>query len=171
MGLDADGLKLDFIAQLPNGPGLRWHGSARGAAALHGLLKVIYQSAKATKADALIEAPVINPWFADVIDQPRLNDTNEQAGSAVVTMGRRAMLALNLMPGHSIDCDGWPMLDKEKWMEYIKWQAGMQQRFPTRFSMTTHYSQSVNGEILSEADYAVLPRLKHDLDQELEKTI
>ena len=149
--INADGLKLDFLAQLPHGPGLRWHGAQRGHAALHHLMKHIYDEAKHAKPDSLIEAQVVSPWFADIFDQVRLNDTNERH-SVVKTMGSRALLAATLLPGHSIDPDGWPMRDKKAWLQYIDSQPELTD------TVTTHFVESVNGQPLTKKDYRQLAR-------------
>jgi hypothetical protein len=144
--LDADGLKLDFLAQLPHGPGLRWHGSKRGHAALHTLMKNIYDEAKNTKPDSLIEAQVVSPWFADTLDQVRLNDTNEHH-PIVKTMGSRALLAKTLLPGYPIDPDGWPMPNRDSWLDYIDAQPEL------TGTVTTHFVESVKGQLLRKKDY------------------
>lgn len=148
---NADGLKLDFLAQLPHGPGLRWHGPQRGHAALHHLMKHIYDEAKQTKPDSLIEAQVVSPWFADVIDQVRLNDTNERH-PVVKTMGTRALLAKTLLPDHLIDPDGWPMRDRQSWLKYIEAQPEL------TGTVTTHFAESINGEALKKRDYLRIAR-------------
>jgi hypothetical protein len=149
--INADGLKLDFLAQLPHGPGLRWHGTQRGHTALHHLMKHIYDEAKHAKPDSLIEAQVVSPWFADTLDQVRLNDTNERH-PVVKTMGSRALLAQTLLPDHSIDPDGWPMRDKKAWLTYIDAQPEL------AGTVTTHFAESVNGQPLTKKDYHRLAR-------------
>lgn len=149
--LDADGLKLDFLAQLPHGPGLRWHDSQRGHAALHHLMKNIYDEAKHAKPDSLIEAQVVSPWFADIMDQVRLNDTNERH-PVVMTMGSRALLAKTLLPDHSIDPDGWPMRDRQSWLKYIDAQPEL------TGTVTTHFAESINGRSLRKRDYLRVAR-------------
>ena len=149
--IDADGLKLDFLAQLPHGPGLRWYGSKRGHAALHELMKNIYDEAKHTKSDSLIEAQVVSPWFANTLDQIRLNDTNEHH-PVVKTMGSRALLAKTLLPGYSIDPDGWPMPDRRSWLNYIDTQPEL------TGTVTTHFAESINGRPLRKRDYQRIAR-------------
>lgn len=147
--LDADGLKLDFLAQLPHGPGLRWHGNKRGHAALHDVMKTIYDQAVTTKPDSLIEAQVVSPWFANTFNRIRLNDTNDRH-SVIMTMGARAQLARTLLPLHPIDPDGWPMPDKKSWLNYVRVQPYMSK------TVTTHFVESVNGEPLTSEDFSVL---------------
>lgn len=147
--MNADGLKLDFLAQLPHGKGLRWHGSKRGMAALYDIHTAVYEAAKKAKNDTLIQSHVVSPWFAHIIDQIRLNDTNKRH-PVTTTMGRRALLAHTLMPTHSIDPDGWPLADLASWREYI----GEQPRLAG--SVTTHFIRSLNAEPMSAQDYQVL---------------
>jgi hypothetical protein len=150
--LGADGLKLDFLAQLPHGPGLRWHGTKRGHAALHGVMKNVYDEALTTKNDALIEAQMVSPWFANTFNQVRLNDTNERH-PVVRTMGQRASLALTLLPNHPIDPDGWPMRDLHSWREYIQAQPSL------TGTITTHFVDSVNGVPLTSKEYETLAEI------------
>jgi hypothetical protein len=149
--IDADGLKLDFLAQLPHGPGLRWHGSQRGHAALHHLMKHVYGEAKHAKPDSLIAAQVVSPWFANTIDQVRLNDTNERH-PVLKTMGSRALLAKTLLSDHSIDPDGWPMRDRQSWLKYIDAQPDL------TGTVTTHFAESIHGQVLRKKDYARIAR-------------
>ena len=123
-GLDADGLKVDFTAQTPSGPGLRHAGASWGARLLHRLLERLYDGAKEAKPDALIVTHTPNPHFADVTDMIRLNDLlrldePDPFAAAVPQMRHRARIARAVDPGWLIDTDDWCMPTKAEWRSYL----------------------------------------------------
>ncbi len=124
-GLDADGLKVDFTAQTPSGPGLAHAGSAWGVALLHRLLELVYRYAKEAKPDALIVTHTPSPLFADVTDMVRLNDLMrlddpEPFVHAVPQMRHRARIAAAVDPGWLIDTDDWCMPSRGEWRAYLE---------------------------------------------------
>jgi len=123
-GLDADGLKVDFTAHTPSGPGLVHAGTDRGILLLHRLLELVYGYAKAAKPDALVVTHTPNPLFADVTDMIRLNDLlrlrdPEPWAPAVAQMTHRARIARAVDPGWLIDTDDWCMPSKAEWRDYL----------------------------------------------------
>jgi hypothetical protein len=132
-GIDADGFKVDFTQRAPAGHSVRPHGPAAadrpwGVAALHALLGDLYRAAKAAKPDALVVTHTPHPAFADVCDMVRLNDVLERdtAGRVVPLadqMRVRREIARVALPGHLIDTDQWPMLDRAQWRAYVEAQA------------------------------------------------
>ena len=153
-GLNADGFKIDFLGQLPHGPGLRWHGKERGHAALYNYLSNFYEAAKQAKPSSFIQTHVVSPWFAGVLDEVRINDTNypleednpAKTKSPIRTMGERVRVTQTLLPDHPIDYDGWPMRDIPTFLRYVRAQARLGRE-------TIHFTTSVNGEPLAEADF------------------
>ncbi len=155
-GYDADGLKIDFTAQSPSGPGLRAHGSEWGVELLHHLLEILYQGSKAAKADALIVAHAPNPYFADVADMVRLNDMLRleriQPDTDVVRqMRHRARVAAAACPELLIDTDDWQVPDRAAWRAYAALQPSL--GVPCLY-YTDHVG--VSGEPLEEDDYRLL---------------
>lgn len=135
-GVDADGFKVDFTQRAPAGHSVRPHpaGGAGGAdapwgvAALHALLGDLYRAAKAAKPDALVVTHTPHPAFADVCDMVRLNDVLERDTAARVVpladqMRVRRSIARAALPGHLVDTDQWPMLDRAQWRDYVAAQA------------------------------------------------
>jgi hypothetical protein len=123
-GIDADGLKIDFTAQTPSGPGLTHAGDAWGVALLHRLLALIHRSAKRAKPDALIVTHTPSPLFSDVTDMVRLNDLlrledPEPFAAAVPQMRHRARIAAAADPGWLIDTDDWCMPSRAEWRAYL----------------------------------------------------
>ena len=155
-GYDADGLKIDFTAQSPSGPGLRAHGSEWGVELLHHLLEILYQGSKAAKADALIVAHAPNPYFADVADMVRLNDMLRleriQPDTDVVRqMRHRARVAAEACPELLIDTDDWQVPDRAAWRAYARHQPAL--GVPCLY-YTDHVG--LKGEPLEEEDYQML---------------
>jgi hypothetical protein len=148
--LDADGLKLDFTARTPSGPGLRRHGSGWGVELLHRLLAIVYSECKAAKPDALVITHTPNPYFRDVTDMVRLNDVNIEQ-PVVEQMRHRARIAAIACPDALIDTDNWPMPDRETWRDYIAVQATL--GVPSLY-YATHVDTS--GEEFDTGDYAAL---------------
>lgn len=123
-GFGADGLKIDFSARTPSGPGLVHHGAAWGMELLHRLLEIIYDQAKRTKTDALIMTHAPHPYFADVSDMIRLNDVNIGA-PVVAQMVHRAKVAAAACPQLLIDTDNWPMPDPASFRSYVAAQPAL----------------------------------------------
>jgi hypothetical protein len=124
-GLDADGLKVDFTAQTPSGPGLRRAGDEWGVALLHRLLAVVYGAAKAAKPDSLVITHAASPLFADVTDMVRLNDLMRLSDPdpftpAVAQMTHRARVAASIEPGMLIDTDDWCMPSRAEWRAWLE---------------------------------------------------
>jgi hypothetical protein len=129
-GLDADGLKIDFIGRTPSGAGLSHAGPSWGFDLLHELLAVAYRAAKRVKPDSLIVTHTPDPGFLDVTDMIRLNDVlhldhpdgrtlPETAGSAVVEqMTYRARVVRSACPELLVDTDGWCLPDRRELAAY-----------------------------------------------------
>lgn len=151
-GYDADGLKVDFTARTPSGPGLRRHGREWGVELLHRLLRLLYDEAKRVKPDALVITHAANPYFADVSDMVRLNDIN--TGAPVVRqMIHRARVARAACPGALIDTDNWPMPGLAAWRQYLELQSRL--GVPSLYYAT---GLDGAGEQFGEEDYAALRR-------------
>jgi hypothetical protein len=123
-GYGADGIKIDFSARTPSGPGLTRHGSAWGIELLHRLLEIVYAQAKCTKPDALVMTHTPHPYFADVTDMIRLNDINTRA-PVVTQMEHRAKVARAACPQLLIDTDNWPMPDPASFRTYVAHQPNL----------------------------------------------
>ncbi|HEX6443601.1 MAG TPA: hypothetical protein VF053_00820 [Streptosporangiales bacterium] len=172
-GLDADGFKVDFTARTPSGVGLTHAGPSWGAALLHRLLAVVYDTAKAVKPSACIITHAANPAFADVTDLIRLNDVlmldaPEPWTAVAPHMSYRAEVVRAACPGVPIDTDGWMMPGRVAWLEWTRRQPGI--GVPALYYVT-HVDHS--GEPLLPEDLAEVARLwaeyrkKHDLPMPL----
>ncbi|MDP8905235.1 MAG: hypothetical protein M3N29_07960 [Chloroflexota bacterium] len=154
--LDADGLKVDFTAQTPSGPGLERTGPAWGVALLHRLLALVYRFAKEAKPDALVVTHTPNPLFADVTDMIRLNDLlrlrdPQPWAPAVAQMTHRARIAAAVDPGLLIDTDDWCMPSKREWRAYL--EAKIRLGVPALYYAT---GIDHSGEPFDDQDYAAI---------------
>ena len=152
-GLDADGLKVDFTARTPSGPGLSRSGEEWGIELLHRLLSVVHDEAHLAKPDALIVTHTPNPYFRDVTDMLRLNDIN-LLRPVVPQMRHRARVAAIACPEALIDTDNWPMPDRSTWREYLAVQPEL--GVPSLY-YATHIDTS--GEALTANDYALVRKV------------
>ncbi len=157
-GLGADGLKVDFTAQTPSGPGLVRAGGPWGIALLHRLLSLVYTEAKRVNPEALVVTHAASPLFTDVTDMVRLNDLMRLSDSepftpAVPQMRHRALIAASIEPGMLIDTDDWCMPSKAEWRAYldVKPELGVP---------ALYYATGIDhtGEAFDAEDYAAIVR-------------
>ncbi|MCP3803978.1 hypothetical protein NLX83_32385 [Allokutzneria sp. A3M-2-11 16] len=158
-GLDADGLKIDFLARTPSGVSLTAAGPKWGAALLHELLRRAYTTAKRVKPDSLIITHTPNPAFRDVTDMIRLNDIRmldavDPSGPVVEHMRYRAAVVAAACPGTPIDTDGWCLPDRAEWAAYLRVQPKL--GVPALY-YATHIDHS--GEELRPSDLADVTRI------------
>ncbi|MFC4454206.1 hypothetical protein [Deinococcus sonorensis] len=146
----ADGVKVDFSARTPSGPGLKRHGTAWGIHLLHRLLWILHDEAKRCKPDALIMTHTPNPVFADVTDMIRLNDVNTSA-DVIEQMTHRARVARAALPHHLIDTDNWPMPSLDAWRAYTRLQPEL--GIPSLYYVT-HVDG--DGQALTPDDYRLV---------------
>ena len=109
-GLNADGLKVDFIDRLPDPAVSTFHDPSWGIgeAMSAKVMELIYTSAKEIKADALIDSSFMNPLFHAWQDVIRLNDDVSNAGE---TYWWRAWAA-SVNGVHLIDGDDWWAMER-----------------------------------------------------------
>jgi len=155
-GLDADGFKVDFTQRAPSGQSLRSHGGVWGIAALHALLRTIYQAAKEAKPDALVVCHTVHPSFGDVCDMVRLNDVlkHDATGRHVPVVDQLAFrhaIATRALPHHAIDTDQWPMPSRSEWLDYVVAQ-------PSLGVPALYYLESIDrtGEPIEAGDLAIV---------------
>jgi hypothetical protein len=157
-GYDADGLKIDFTAQTPSGPGLTRAGDAWGMELLRLLLAAVRDAATAARPDALIISHAVEPTFASLAGMIRLNDTLRLAdprpwGAVVPQMLHRARIVRAACPDALIDTDDWAMPDRATFRSYLEVQ-------PDIGVPALYYVDRIDmsGEPLGEDDYAALRR-------------
>ena len=123
---NADGLKIDGTSTLPGGKGLRSHGDLYGFELLHSYLKLLYDTAREIKADALVSIFGANPYFADCCDMVRLGDLYTFRGDPVQTMRWRAEVYRAGLPHAVVDTDGtWYFSVREDSAELLAEQAAL----------------------------------------------
>lgn len=159
-GLDADGFKVDFTQRAPSGATLRRapdaDSDAWGVAALHLLLRELYDAAVAAKPDALVVTHAVHPGFGDCADMIRTNDVLERdlRGEPVAVVDQlrsRAAIVRASLPHHLIDTDQWPMPSREEWLAYADTQVGL--GVPALY-----YVESVQGEPVTIEDLRTVGR-------------
>jgi hypothetical protein len=152
-GLDADGLKVDFIARTPTGRSLEHAGGAWGIALLHELLAIVYAAAKEAKPDALVITHTPHPAFVDVTDMIRLNDVF--GGQPLVEqMQFRADVVRAVCRELPIETDDWRVPDKKSWRAFLDVKAAI--GVPSLY-YASHLDAT--GEALDEDDYAAVRRV------------
>ncbi|NUR98955.1 MAG: hypothetical protein HOV67_27325 [Kribbellaceae bacterium] len=128
-GLDADGFKIDFTARTPSGSSLRHAGARWGTALLHEQLRLVYDTAKRVKPDALVVTHTPNPAFLDVTDMIRLNDVlhdhSAEPGYVARHMSYRAGVVRSVLPELGVDTDGWMMPNHAEWLGYLQIQDSL----------------------------------------------
>lgn len=155
-GLAADGLKVDFTAQTPSGPGLRRRGDAWGVALLHRLLGLVYRFAKEANPEGLIVTHTPSALFADVTDMIRLNDLlrledPQPFPPAVAQMRHRARVATSMEASMLVDTDDWCMPSKAEWRAYLDEK-------PRLGVPALYYATGIDttGEDFTDDDYAAI---------------
>ncbi|MQA24726.1 MAG: hypothetical protein GEU94_04485 [Micromonosporaceae bacterium] len=161
-GMDADGLKVDFIARTPSGVALDHAGDSWGADLLHRLLELVYTSAKRAKPDALVVTHTPNPAFVDVTDMIRLNDVlmldaPDPQTPVVAHMTYRAQVAQAACEELLVDTDGWRLPGRRAWADYLAHQARL--GVPALY-YATHVDHT--GEELRATDLATVARIWRD---------
>ena len=149
-GYNADGFKIDFTARTPSGVYLESYGDIWGTALLHRLMKIIHDTAKSVKPDALIVDHAPNPWFRDVADVKRNNDVFTHL-PIISQMQHRSMVAQAACPEALIDTDNWPMNSKAEWRRYLQ----IQDKIGVPW---LYFSSVIAGEDMTNADYNALRR-------------
>jgi hypothetical protein len=123
---NADGLKIDGTSVLPGGKGLRSHGDLYGFELLHSYLQLLYDTAHAAKADALVSIFGANPYLADCCDMVRLGDLYTFRGDPVQTMRWRAEVFKAGLPHALVDTDGtWYFSVREDAAELLAEQVAL----------------------------------------------
>jgi hypothetical protein len=109
-GLNADGLKVDFIDRLPDPAVSTFQDPSWGIgeAMQAKVIEFIYNSAKEAKADALVDSSFMNPLFHAWQDVIRLND---DVSNAVETYWWRAWTA-SVNGVRLIDGDDWWAMER-----------------------------------------------------------
>jgi hypothetical protein len=155
-GHGADGLKIDFTAQTPSGPGLDHHGPEWGIELLHLLLRTIHDAAKAAKPDAFVVAHAPHSGFEDVADAVRLNDLlrlddAEPLVPIVAQMRYRAAVARAACPELLVETDDWAIPSHLEWRAFlaVKAQLGIP---------SLYYADRLDptGDLLGVEDYAAI---------------
>lgn len=118
--MNCDGFKLDYSLVMPYGKTARSAGGQYGAEMTKRLYKLIYDTAKEIKPDALINASPCHPYFAEVCDMARLHDYAWDCRNETEQMRLRAKLFDAALPGVLIDTDSVNFADEEDAMRFYR---------------------------------------------------
>lgn len=119
---DCDGFKMDFTSCMPLGYGVWPRKPIYGIEMLKLYFKIVYETAKSVKPDAIINSSCCHPYFSDVIDQARLHDYNGNLRCATELMNYRQKLFRAVFPGISIDTDAGSPASRRDFMRYLQEQ-------------------------------------------------
>lgn len=144
-GLDADGFKIDYTGDLPRGAGYRPTGGLWGLAMMHDYLRLIWETSRAAKADAVVQTHCAHPQFGDVTNCIRLNDIFLTRQDVRPAMAFRAEVAGHALPGVACDTDNDPFASTADWLEYMRFQPRI--GIPSLYSLT-HLSARIAGRPL-----------------------
>ena len=117
---NCDGFKLDYSLVMPYGKTAKSAGGQYGTEMTKRLYKLIYETAKEIKPDALINGSPCHPYFAEVCDQARLHDYSWACRNETEQMRERAQLFDAAMPGILIDTDSVNFSDREDAMRFYR---------------------------------------------------
>lgn len=118
--MNCDGFKLDYSLVMPYGKTAKSATGQYGAEMTKRLYKLIYDTAKEIKSDALINASPCHPYFAEVCDMARLHDYAWDCRNETEQMRLRAKLFDMAMPGVLIDTDSVNFTDEEDAMRFYR---------------------------------------------------
>ena len=116
-GLDADGLKIDYLFLVRDPATANYFDAAKGMGfkEVKSYLEMFHQKAKKYKADALIMGSAIDPHFFDVQDMVRIHDDWDNK----TRREKRARIITQAMPGMLINGDAADLSQKLAPYHYI----------------------------------------------------
>lgn len=152
-GYDIDGFFIDFTNRHPRGQNCKKYGNKWGIELLYDYIKLIHDTVKSVKPDAMIMTHCCHPYFADVTDVFRLNDFLSKAPN-VVQQGEYRYNIAAATSDWLINMDNWWMYDIEQWRKYQKYA-------PTKGIPAAWHTQGIFGlgadaygyKPFTEADY------------------
>jgi len=121
-GYNFDGFFIDFTNLSPMGAGLTKTGRNWGIELLHDYMKLIYDTVKSVKPDAMVMTHCNHPYFADVTDVLRLNDFVSKVPNVVEQGMYRAGIA-RAVSDWLVNMDNWWMHDIDDWRRYLVFAA------------------------------------------------
>lgn len=122
---NCDGFKIDFANCMPLGTDVVSAGNKYGVELLKALMILLHDSAKAVKSDALINCSACHPYFAEICDQARLHDYNDQTRLLCSTMRFREKLFHAALPDVLIDTDEGGIESHREFVSYMKLQPNL----------------------------------------------
>ena len=123
---NCDGFKIDFADCLPRGKDVKaYEPGVYGVEMLKRLYRLLYDSAKAAKPDALINCSNCHPYLAETTDQVRLHDYDSRQRSVKSVMKFRMDITEAALPGVSVDTDFPAFGNHRDSMAYIRYAPSL----------------------------------------------
>ncbi len=168
--LNADGVKIDGQLGLPVGKGLKNHKNIWGLELQRYYLKVVYEAAKAAKADACISTFSANPYLDEYTDMVRLGDMFVNRLNTAESMKLRKSVFAVTHPGAIVDTDGqWEFSIGDDYMDMLDIQAeiGVPCIYNAEYINRMRYFFDSECRTLTDAEYekiaAVFARYRQSL--------
>lgn len=102
---DCDGFKVDFFNCFPRGYAVQTHSGEYGVELMHTWLKIMYETAKEIKPDALISNFSAHPYFTQFVDRTRCHDYRDDMRSIRSVMAYRSDIYEAANPDVPMDMD------------------------------------------------------------------
>lgn len=160
--MNCDGFKLDYSLVMPYGKTAKSSGGQYGAEMTKRLYKLIYETAKEIKPDALINASPCHPYFAEVCDMARLHDYAWDCRNETEQMRLRAKLFDAALPGVLIDTDSVNFTDEEDAMRFYRAMPEVGIPDIYQFSNTKSFE-------LTEENWAEIEKMFNDYSDEADR--
>lgn len=157
---NCDGFKIDFANCMPLGETVESSGGKYGVELLKQLMLLIYENAKNVKADALINCSACHPYFAEVCDEARLHDYQDQTRLVCSTMRFRKQLFQAAMPNVLIDTDEGGMESHRDFIKYMSIQKEL--GIPDLYNLFPR-----GGTPMDEADFSLIRGVWKEYQEQL----
>ena len=117
--LGADGLKIDFAFWQPVGRGAKSYSGKYGVELFLELVRLIHDTMKKIKPEAILNCSPCHPIFAGLCDQARLHDYDYRQRNCLEEFSARAALYAAALPNTLIDTDGCGYNTRRDTMRYL----------------------------------------------------
>ncbi len=118
--MNAYGFKLDYAFQQPVGREVKSYDGRYGVELFLELIKLIYESVKEVKPDAIVNCSPCHPLFAEYVDHARLHDYFPALRRCFEEFRFRKECYEAALPGALIDTDGAAFVSHRDTMRYMR---------------------------------------------------
>ena len=164
---DCDGFKVDFVNCIPQCGDSQTHTGICGVELIKAWMKLVYDTAKAIKPDALVNTSCAHPYFTENVDMPRIHDYMSQQRSAVSVMNWRKEIFSAANPGMPIDMDSGGIGSKRDFHRYMRYQA--ENGVPTLYWLNATGCTPLECVPFDEEDFDVIRECWNSYEEKLSK--